>query len=252
MTYGFYTVFGDLYGTPYKEIPLKDDWTVDTEDYAAECAEGRKLVVVAEPNAPTGITLGKKGIRRLLEGCRNSVVVVDEAYVDFGAETSLGLLADFDNLVICRTFSKSYSLAGARLGFAVAHEALIKDLELIKYSTNPYSVNRMTEAAGLAALEEKEYYMSNCRKIAATRERVRAELIALGMDVLPSKTNFLFAGHPLVPGEKLALALMEKGIIVRRFGSERIKDRLRITIGTDEEMDALLEALKEALTAERR
>ena len=252
VTYGFYTVFGDLYGTPYKEIPLKDDWTVDTEDYAAECAEGRRLVVVAEPNAPTGITLGKEGIRRLLEGCRNSVVVVDEAYVDFGAETSLGLLAEFDNLVICRTFSKSYSLAGARLGFAVAHEALIKDLELIKYSTNPYSVNRMTEAAGLAAVEEKDYYMANCAKIAATRGRVTEELRALGMEVLPSKANFVFARHPEVSGEALAQGLREKGIIVRRFSKERIRNYLRITIGTDEQMDALVKALNELLTGERR
>jgi len=252
VTYGFYKVFADLYGTPYRTIPLKDDWTVDPEDYISECARGRRFVVIAEPNAPTGIALGRDGIRKLLDGCRGNVVVVDEAYVDFGGETSVGLLAEYDNLIISRTFSKSYSLAGARLGFAVAPEALIKDLDLIKYSTNPYSVNRMTEAAGLAALAEKEYYMANCGRIAATRERIRGELEALGMEVLPSRTNFLFARHPEAPGAELAQALRERGIIVRIFGSERIKDFLRITIGTDEEMDALVKALNEALTGERR
>ena len=246
VTYGFYKVFCGLHGSPYKAIPLKDDWTVDPEDYIGECSSGRRLVVLAEPNAPTGIPLGLESIRRILDAAKGSVVVIDEAYVDFGGETSLGLLAEYDNLIVSRTFSKSYSLAGARLGFAVAAPELIKDLELIKYSTNPYSVNRMTEAAGLAALEEKEYYMENCRRIMATRERVRAALTEMGMEVLPSCTNFLFTRSPEIPGAELAAHLREKGIIVRRFSGGRTQDYLRITIGTDSEMDALIAALKDA------
>ena len=175
------------------------------------------------------------------------MVVVDEAYVDFGAESCIPLVEKYDNLLVVQTFSKSRSLAGARLGFAIGHKDLIEDLNRIKYSTNPYNVNRMTMAAGIAALEAEEYYRENCRKIQETRAYTIKQLEALGFIVIPSQANFVFARHPQYDGGKLYEQLKQRGILVRHFKDERMKNHNRITIGTKEQMDHLLLTIKELL-----
>ena len=244
ISYGFYPVFAEMLGIPYLEIPLREDFSVGTEDYAAL----PHTVVLANPNSPTGIAVSPEKIEVLLKSDPDRIVIVDEAYVDFGGESCLPLISRYDNLLVIRTFSKSRSLAGGRLGFAAGDPSLIADMNLLKYSKNPYNVNRMTQAAGIAAIEENEYYAENCRKIIGTRERTAAALRALGFTVLPSKTNFLFAKHEKAEGAALYISLREKGILVRHFSKPRIENFLRITVGSDEQMDALLSALHEILT----
>ena len=237
LTYGFYSVFAELHGIPYREIPLREDFTIRAEDYHNLGMN----IVIANPNAPTGIELTLEEIEGILQTNRDYVVVIDEAYVDFGGTTCMPLIEKYENLLVTRTFSKSYSLAGARLGFGAGSETIIADLNAIKFSTNPYNVNRMTMAAGKAALESNDYYMANCKKIMAIREETSEKLRELGFHVLPSTTNFILAGHPDVPGRTLYQGLRERGILVRHFGREDIKDYVRITIGTKEQMDTLVE-----------
>ncbi len=243
ITYGFYPVFGDLNGVAYREIPLKEDFTIDPMDY---CEDG-KLIVIANPNAPTGISLPLAAIEEILKRNPSGVVLIDEAYVDFGGESALPLLKKYENLLITRTYSKSRCMAGARLGYAIAGAALIEDLERIKYSTNPYNINRLTMALGEATVAAEEYYRGRCKEIEATREWTAKELHQLGFEVLPSKANFLFAKSDKIGGEALYLKLKERGILVRHFKKERIKDFNRITIGTKEQMARLIELLKEEL-----
>lgn len=239
ITYGFYPVFADLNQIPYRTIPLEEDFSIDPTKYYQ--AGGN--VVIANPNAPTGLTLSLTQIEGILQNNPNHIVVIDEAYVDFGGETCLPLIHKYSNLLITRTFSKSYSLAGARLGFGIGNRELIADLNTVKFSTNPYNVNRMTMAAGKAALEENDYYMNHCSDIMATREFTRRELISRGFTVTDSKANFLFAKHPEVDGETLYLQLKEQGILIRHFNTAIIRDYNRITIGTVEQMKAFLEAV---------
>ena len=243
LTYGFYPVFASLNGIPYKEIPLKEDFTLDYHDYLDVDAN----IVIANPNAPTGIALELWQIEEIVKAKPDRIVIIDEAYVDFGAESAVSLISKYDNLIVTQTYSKSRSLAGGRLGFGIANNQLIADLNTIRYSTNPYNVNRMTEAAGIAALEDNGYYMENCRVIEANREYTAKKLTELGFDVLPSKTNFLFAKSDKIRGESLYLELKKRGILIRHFTKERIKDFNRITIGTKEQMDALLYAISEIL-----
>ena len=247
ITYGFYPVFADLAGVPYREIPLKDDFSIDLSSYAGE----KKVVFLANPNAPTGIALPKAEIEVFLKSNPNILLVLDEAYVDFGAESCLDLIRSFDNLLVVQTFSKSRSMAGARLGFAAGNKELIRGLNTIKYSLNPYNVNRMTAAAGIGALRDEAYTASNCRKIVENREYTLRELKKLGFHLTDSKANFLFAEHPDLDGEKFYLALKAKGVLVRHFGKERIQKRVRITIGTIEEMQAFLQAAREILNDHR-
>ena len=239
ISYGFYKVYAELYGVDYTRIPLTDGLAVDPEDYIGI----GKNVVIANPNAPTGKILTPEELERIISSNPDNVVLIDEAYVDFGAQSCVGLVKKYDNLIVVRTFSKSYSLAGARLGFAIASKGLIADLNKIKYSTNPYNINRLSMIAGIRAIEENDYYMDNCKKIAATRERVTAELRDMGFEVLDSYSNFIFARTPKMSGEELYLALKKRGILVRHFKDEKIKDYNRITIGTDAEMDALVSAI---------
>ncbi|MBQ9736176.1 MAG: histidinol-phosphate transaminase [Clostridia bacterium] len=243
ITYGFYPVFAQLHHIDARVIPLSADFTLPIAEF---CHTGR-LVVIANPNAPTGIALSLAEVEEIVRSNPDTVVVIDEAYVDFGAESALALLPKYDNLLVVRTYSKSRSMAGARLGFAFASEAIISDLERIKYSTNPYNVNRLTQAAGLAALSEDGYYTDNCKRIIATRERTREALVALGFTVLPSSANFLFATHEKMTGEEIYRRLKEDGVLVRHFTAPRIANYNRITIGTDEEMTQMLARLTNIL-----
>ena len=245
VTYGFYPVFAELNGVPYETVALREDFSVDVDAF---CGVG-KTVFIANPNAPTGIALGLDEIERIVASNQESVVVIDEAYVDFGGESAIPLTKKYKNLLVTQTFSKSRSMAGARLGFGVACRELIADLNMIKYSTNPYNVNSMTMAAGVGALSDEEYTRANCRKVIESREFAAAELKALGFEMTDSKANFLFVKHPKIDGGELYSRLREKGILVRHFGAERIAQYNRITVGSREQMEALICAVREILNS---
>ena len=240
ITYGFYEVFANVNGVPCEVIPLKDDFSLDVDDYIGKCG----TVFIANPNAPTGKAIPLSDIEKLLNSNRDRVVVIDEAYVDFGAESAVSLIGKYDNLLVTQTFSKSRSMAGARLGFGIASENIISDLHRIRYSTNPYNVNRMTAAAGLGAILDKEYFVNNCAQIIKNRAFTTQELAKLGFDVIESKTNFVFARSNEIGGKELYLALKSRGILVRHFSKSRIKDYVRITVGSAEQMQALVLAIK--------
>lgn len=240
ITYGFYSVFAQINNAPYTEIPLRDDFTINVDDYIGI----GKTIFIANPNAPTGIALSRGEIERIIVSNPDSIVVIDEAYVDFGTESCIPLIHKYDNLLVTGTFSKSRSMAGARLGFGVANSKLIADLNTIKYSTNPYNINRMTMAAGIGALEDTEYFENNCRYIMQTREYTSEKLRELGFEMTNTATNFIFAKHPEVSGSTIYETLKEKGILVRHFTNERICEYNRITIGTKQQMDALILELK--------
>lgn len=241
ITYGFYKVFAGLHRVPYREIPLQADFSLDPRDYYHQ----KSLIVIANPNAPTGLSLTPGEIQGILDTNQDSLVVIDEAYVDFGAESCYPLLSQYENLLVVRTFSKSRCLAGGRLGYALGNPAIIADLERLKFSTNPYALNRLTLALGEATVEEEAYYQEISQKIQATRENTKKTLKDLGFLVIPSLGNFLFARRPGISGETLYQSLKEKAILVRRFPQERIGEYVRITIGTDEQMEKLTAALEE-------
>ena len=243
LTYGFYPVFAELNRIPYEEIPLCADFTVRVEDYVGI----NKNIVIANPNAPTGIAISLSDIEKIVSSNPNNIVIIDEAYVDFGAESAVSLIDKYDNLLVTGTFSKSRSLAGARLGFGFGSPSLISDLHTIRYSTNPYNVNRMTMAAGRQAILDDGYYMANAKKIIECRENTSERLSTLGFRVLPSSANFLFAESESIDGELLYLELKRRGILVRHFNKERIRNFNRITVGTPEEMDALILAITDIL-----
>jgi len=245
ISYGFYKVFAQLYGIECRKIPLREDFSIDPEDY---CGLGC-FTVIANPNAPTGRTISLEDIEKILQTNPDNVVVIDEAYVDFGGQSCYPLIKKYKNLLVVQTFSKSRSMAGARLGFAFADEELIADLKRIKFSTNPYNVNRLTLAAGEAAISENDYYMENCRRIMATREWTSAELEKLGFTVIPSKANFIFAKSGRIGGQELYEELKKRGILIRHFSDPKITDYNRITIGTDEEMAVLVNTIKNILGA---
>lgn len=247
ISYGFYKVFGDLYNIKYDAIPLTESFEINPEDYK----NTNKFVVIANPNAPTGIALTLDVIEDIIRSNPDNVVLIDEAYVDFGAESALSLIDNYNNLIVCRTYSKSRSLAGARLGFAFASKELIADLELIRNSTNPYNINRLTQIAGTACIREDEYYMNACKEIEKVREYTREELLKLGFEVLQSKANFLFAKHNEIDGNELYIKLKGRGVLVRHFTSERICQFNRITIGTKEQMDIFLETVKTIMEEEK-
>ncbi len=243
ITYGFYKVFAALNNIPFEELPLRDDFTVNVEDYVGI----GKNIFLANPNAPTGIALPLKDIERVVSSNPENVVVIDEAYVDFGGESAIPLTKKYKNLLVTQTFSNSRSLAGGRLGFGVGCPELIRDLNTIKYSTNPYNVNRMTMAAGVGALEDTAYFEKNLASIASTRSFTSEELNKRGFRVLDSKTNFLFASSDKIGGRDLYLALKEKGILIRHFETPRLRDFNRITIGSEEQMKKLLSAIDQIL-----
>ena len=243
ISYGFYPVYAAVNRIPAHVIPLGEDFSVRAEDY---CGLGENIVI-ANPNAPTGMTLTVAQIEKIVQTNPDNVVIIDEAYVDFGAESCVPLIGKYDNLLVIQTFSKSRSLAGARLGFALGCEALIGDLNTVKFSVNPYNVNRMTQAAGVAAIASNDYYMTNCRAVMENRAYTAAGLEAMGFEVLPSRANFLFARTPAMGGEALYLALKARGVLVRHFDKARIGDFLRITVGSRTQMEALLAAVETIL-----
>ncbi len=254
ISYGFYKVFADFKNVKTIEIPLNDDFELISDDYCFKDDNAPGLIVFANPNAPTGIALKINEVEKIVKNNKQSVVLVDEAYIDFGGETAIPLVEKYDNVLVSRTYSKSASLAGARLGYAIGSKELISDLELMKYSTNPYNVNRMTELVGLAVLDEIEYYQENCKKIIDVRERTADKLKEMGFFVSESKANFLFVGSGVwakqdslwskIKAEEIYKQLKDNGILVRWFGKKRIEDFLRISIGTEEDMDNMIGILE--------
>ena len=243
ITYGFYRVFADLYNLDAVEIPLKEDFTIDIQQYKGL---GR-TIFIANPNAPTGIPLTLGQIEEILVANPDNVVVIDEAYVDFGGDSAVALTDQYDNLLVTGTFSKSRSMAGARLGFAVGCPQLIADLETLRYSTNPYNVNRMTLAAGLGQLADEETTRRNCQSVMDNRAYTTARLTEMGFTVIPSAANFVLATCDAIPGKDLYLRLKDKGVLVRHFDTDRLTAYNRITIGTREQMDTLLSAIQSIL-----
>ena len=247
LTYGFYPALCGLYGIPFKVVPLEEDFTLNIEPYK-NCGNN---VIIANPNAPTGMNLPFSAIEEVAASNPDRVVMVDEAYVDFGGESCVSLLPKYENLVIIQTFSKSRSLAGARVGFAIANPDLIADMNRIKYSFNPYNVNRLSILAGAAAMRDWDYTKECTGRICKTREKTTEALRNLGFTVLDSKTNFIFAKSGDMPGKVYFDGLREAGILVRRWDSERIKDYVRISIGSEEEMETFVEETKKLVEAAR-
>ncbi len=243
LTYGFYKVFSDLYGINSKIIPLENDFSIDITKYF----NAGGTVFIANPNAPTGICLSLEQVEQVVKNNPDNVVVIDQAYVDFGGESAVGLIDKYDNLLVTETFSKSRSLAGARLGYGVASEKIISDLNALKYSTNPYNVNRMTAKAGLGAIEDQDYFEKNIKSVITNREFTVNELKKLGFTMTDSKANFIFIKSDRIGGQELYERLREKGVLVRHFSTERIKDYNRVSIGSYEQMTAFINAIKDIL-----
>ncbi|MFJ2991833.1 histidinol-phosphate transaminase [Pandoraea sp. NPDC087047] len=245
ITYSFYPVYCGLYGVAFESVPLTETFEIDVDDYL----KPNGGIIFPNPNAPTGRVLASGEIERLLAGNPDSVVVIDEAYIDFGGETAAGLIAKYPNLLVVQTLSKSRSLAGLRLGFAIGHPALIEALERVKNSFNSYPLDRLAQAAGVAAIDDEAYFDETRQAVIASREALTARLTALGFEVLPSKANFVFTRHPSHDAAQLAAALRERSIIVRHFKHARIAQFLRMTVGTEDECQALTNALHEVLGA---
>lgn len=244
ITYGFYKVFSKSFGIDAVQVPLKDDFTIDVDDYV-NC--GRNIII-ANPNAPTGLSLTHEQIELILKTNTDRVVIIDEAYVDFGSESCISLLDKYPNLIVVQTFSKSRNLAGARLGFAIASKEIINDLNKIKFSFSPYNINGLSLVAGVESVKDKDYFEECNKKTIATRDRTSDELKKLGFHVISSKTNFVFVTHNLISGEEFHKALREKGVLTRYYKEPKIDNYVRITIGTDEEMDEVIRITDEILS----
>jgi len=243
ITYGFYKVFAELYNISYQEIALLDDFSINISDYF----NIGKTIFIANPNAPTGMILSLSQIEEILKNNPNNIVVIDEAYIDFGGKSAISLINKYKNLLVTGTFSKSRSMAGARLGMGFACKEIIDDLNKIKYSTNPYNVNKLTMAAGVGTILDKEYTKKNCQEIIKNREFTEEKLKKLGFSFPKSYANFIFAKHNKIGGEALYQKLKDNGILVRHLSGERITDYNRITIGTMEQMEKLIEVTSKIL-----
>ncbi|WP_286220317.1 histidinol-phosphate transaminase [Marinobacter apostichopi] len=240
ITYSFYPVYCGLYNIEGVKVPLTDSFEINPEDYK----QANGGVIFPNPNAPTGRYLGLKHVEEILQANPDRVVVVDEAYIDFGGESAIALVNDYPNLLVCQTLSKARSLAGLRVGFAVGHPDLIEALNRVKNSFNSYPLDRLAQAGAQAAYEDEAWFQKCCAGVISERERLTESLEALDFEVLPSKANFVLARHKTKSGESLAQDLREQGIIVRHFNKPRIEQFLRITIGTPEQNDALIKGLK--------
>ena len=245
ITYGFYKVYADVNHLRANVIPLKEDFSIDAGDYK----NLGTAIIIANPNAPTGLMLSLIEIREILENNKNNVVIIDEAYIDFADEKSsaVSLISEYDNLLVIQTFSKSRSLAGARVGFAMGNAGLIAGLDRIKFSINPYNVNTISMKMAVEGIKNTGYFYENCNKIKKTREFTKNELEKLGFKVLDSRANFLFAGNDKVSGSRLYEELKSRGILIRHFNDERIKEYNRITIGSMEEMKIFIDKVKEII-----
>ena len=244
ISYSFYPVYSQFFNLETKQIPLNDDFEIEIEDYK----QANGGIIIANPNAPTGVALSLVQIEELLKANPDRVVVIDEAYVDFGAESAVSLVNRYDNLVVCQTTSKSRSLAGLRVGFAIAQSHLIAALEAVKNSFNSYPIDRFALAAAVASFEDQEYFEAQCQKVISSRELLVKQLQDIGFKVLPSQANFIFATHAEYQASKLAQQLREQGVIVRYFNKPRIDQFLRITIGTDQQNQRLVDTLKNIMT----
>lgn len=236
ITYSFYDVWADLLKIPYACQPLDDEFHIRVEDYKKDCGG----IVIPNPNAPTGVEMGLSQIEEILKSNPDVIVIIDEAYVDFGADSALSLLPKYENLLVVQTFSKSRSLAGMRIGYAIGCPKMIKYLNDVKYSFNSYTMNMTALTLGVEAVKDDAYFKETLQKVMNTRERVKGELKALGFVFQDSKSNFIFASHPNYPAKELFEALKQAGIYVRYFNKPRIDNYLRISIGTDAEMDELI------------
>lgn len=245
ITYSFYPVYSQFFAVKTKVLPLNDDFEIVVDDYK----QANSGIIITNPNAPTSIALEVSAIEEVLQANPNSVVVIDEAYVDFGAQSAVSLVEKYENLVVCQTTSKSRSLAGLRVGFAIAQPHLIAALEAVKNSFNSYPMDRFAIAAAVASFEDQAYFEAQCQKVIASRDKLVMELESMGFKVLPSKANFIFASLPSKDAGELAAQLREQGIIVRYFNKPRINQFLRITIGTDEQNQRLVDSLKNDILA---
>lgn len=248
LTYSFYPVWCSLFGIKYKNYPVGDDFRINPEDYK----EKNGGVVIPNPNAPTSLGEGLDFVEKILNYNQDSVVIIDEAYVDFGGTSSIPLIDKYENLLVTGTFSKSRSLAGLRIGFAIGSKALIDVMEAVKNSYNSYTVDSLSIEMGAASIEDDEYFKSTCKKVIETRERVTLELEKLGFDVLDSQTNFIFATHNKHNMKSLFEYLKTQKVFIRYFSLPRIENYVRITIGTNEEMDIFLEKTKEFILNDNR
>ncbi|MDD6567686.1 MAG: histidinol-phosphate transaminase [Eubacterium sp.] len=248
LTYSFYPVWCSLFGIEYKNYPVGDDFRINSEDYK----EQNGGVVIPNPNAPTSLGEGLDFVEKILNYNQDSVVIIDEAYVDFGGTSSIPLINKYENLLVTGTFSKSRSLAGLRIGFAIGSKALIDVMEAVKNSYNSYTVDSLSIEMGAASIEDDEYFKSTCQKVIKTRERVTLELKKLGFDVLDSQTNFIFATHNEHNMKSLFEYLKTQKVFIRYFSLPRIENYVRITIGTNEEMDIFLEKTKEFILNDNR
>ncbi|MBQ9197996.1 MAG: histidinol-phosphate transaminase [Clostridia bacterium] len=243
VTYGLYPVLCRLYHIPYTELPLRPDYSVDVE----ACTWSDDPLILANPNAPTSLALRRDTLEMIIASRSDRLVVVDEAYIDFGGESCVPLVKKYDNLLVVQTFSKSRSLAGARLGYIIGCEEMIAELDAIRCSLNPYNVNRMSLAAGAAALDEDQWYMENCRVIMENRQWTARQLRDMGFSMPESSANFLFVSHPALSGEALYKALKARGILVRYFSAPRTASHVRVTVGTMEQMQAFIDETRKIL-----
>ena len=243
ITYSFYETIADLHAVSYRRIPLTEDFQIRVSDYTGIGAN----IVLPNPNAPTGIALSAEEIEQIVSTNPDHLVLIDEAYVDFGGESVIPLIKKYDNLLVSQTFSKSRCFAGGRLGFAAAQKPLIDDLMKIQYGTNPYNVNRITQLAALETIRENGYYREMAGRIRKTRAAVTEELRKMGFEVLPSEANFILMRHDRIGGQEIYEKLKENGVLVRHFTAERIKDHNRVTIGSDEQMEIFLEKLEQII-----
>lgn len=243
ITYSFYDVWADLFRIPYEDQLLDGNFCIRKEDYLKENGG----IIIANPNAPTGVASERSVYEEIIRANPDSVVIIDEAYVDFGGESCVPLIETYDNLLVVQTFSKSRSMAGMRIGYAMGSRKLIKYLNDVKFSFNSYTMNTVTIAAGVASVEDEAYFAETTAKVVATRERVKREFAQLGFVFPDSRTNFIFAAHRTVPAQEIFDALRENQMYVRHWNKPRIENYLRISIGTDEEMDKVLAFLEEYL-----
>jgi histidinol-phosphate aminotransferase len=247
VTYSFYPVYCGLYGVSHKTVPLATDFSISVDDYLPHNGEQAGAIIFPNPNAPTGRLLTLAEVERVVSGNPDAVVVVDEAYVDFGGDSAVTLVDRYPNLLVVHTFSKSRSLAGLRVGYAIGHAHLIDALERVKNSFNSYPLDRLALVGAVASVEDEAHFQDSCHRVIATRETLVAQMQGLGFEVLPSAANFIFARHPQHDGADLAAALRQRAIIVRHFKQARIDQFLRITIGTDAQCAALVAALGDIL-----